>query len=196
VGFDRRAAVDHPAVRDAQLDVGDVRAEGTAYRGFLFAGLMLTCDGPKVIEFNVRFGDPEAQVVMPLIESELHSLVSAAADGALDERAEVVLKPRVSVGVVLASAGYPGDVSTGQPIEGVDEAAAVPDVSIYHAGTAMKDNELVTAGGRVLTVVALGNDYQEARARAYEAAGRIHFDGIQYRRDIGLKAISNSQPPT
>ena len=173
-----------------------MRAEGTPYRGFLYAGLMLTCDGPKVIEFNVRFGDPEAQVVMPLIESELHSLVSAAADGALDEGAEVVLKPRVSVGVVLASAGYPGDVSTGQPIHGVDEAAAVPDVSIYHAGTAMKDNELVTAGGRVLTVVALGNDYQEARARAYEAAGRIHFDGIQYRRDIGLKATSNSQPPT
>ena len=172
-----------------------MHAEGTPYRGFLYAGLMLTCDGPKVIEFNVRFGDPEAQVVMPLIESELHSLVSAAADGALVEGAEVVLKPRVSVGVVLASAGYPGDVSTGQPIHGVDEAAAVPDVSIYHAGTAMKDNELVTAGGRVLTVVALGNDYQEARARAYEAAGRIHFDGIQYRRDIGLKATSNSQPP-
>ena len=166
-----------------------MRAEGTPYRGFLYAGLMLTCNGPKVIEFNVRFGDPEAQVVMPLIESNLHELLAAAADGALAEGSAVVVRPQVSVGVVLASAGYPGDARTGQQVSGLDEAASVPGVRIFHAGTAMKDNRLVTSGGRVLTVVALGDDYSEARDRAYEAVTRIHFDGMQYRRDIGLKAL-------
>jgi len=167
-----------------------MRAEGTPYIGFLYAGLMLTCSGPKVIEFNVRFGDPEAQVVMPLVASDLHPLLAAAADGALDAQSAVLLKPQVSVGVVLASAGYPGEVATGQRIEGLEDAASIEGVTIFHAGTAMKDNHVMTAGGRVLTVVAVGGDYADARTRAYEAAGRIHFDGMQYRRDIGLKAIS------
>jgi phosphoribosylamine--glycine ligase len=166
-----------------------MRGEGSPYRGFLYAGLMLTCAGPKVIEFNVRFGDPEAQAVMPLIASDLHSLLAAAADGALDDSSVVALKPQVSVGVVLASAGYPDAVTTGQPIVGIEDASAVAGVTVFHAGTVLKENQLVTAGGRVLTVVALGDDYAQARGRAYEAVERIHFDGMQYRRDIGLKAI-------
>ena len=165
-----------------------MRAEGTPYIGFLYAGLMLTCAGPKVIEFNVRFGDPEAQVVMPLVASDLHPLLAAAADGALGTNG-VVLKPQVSVGVVLASAGYPGEVATGQRIDGLEDAASIDGVTIFHAGTAMKDNHVVTSGGRVLTVVAVGDDYAQARTRAYEAAARIRFDGMQYRRDIGLKAF-------
>jgi phosphoribosylamine--glycine ligase len=165
-----------------------MRAEGTPYIGFLYAGLMLTCAGPKVIEFNVRFGDPEAQVVMPLVASDLHPLLAAAADGALGTNG-VVLKPQVSVGVVLASAGYPGEVATGQRIDGLEDAASIDGVTIFHAGTAMKDNHVVTSGGRVLTVVAVGDDYAQARTRAYEAAARIRFDGMQYRRDIGLKAL-------
>jgi len=166
-----------------------MRAEGTPYSGFLYAGLMLTCDGPKVIEFNVRFGDPEAQVVMPLIDGDLHALLVRAADGALDGQGAISMKPQVSVGVVLASAGYPGEVSTGRAITGIDDAAEVDGVTIFQAGTAMKDNQLVTAGGRVLTVVALGDDYAQARERAYAAAARIHFDGMQYRHDIGVKAL-------
>jgi phosphoribosylamine--glycine ligase len=165
-----------------------MRADGTPYIGFLYAGLMLTCAGPKVIEFNVRFGDPEAQVVMPLVASDLHPLLAAAADGALGTNG-VVLKPQVSVGVVLASAGYPGEVATGQRIDGLEDAASIDGVTIFHAGTAMKDNHVVTAGGRVLTVVAVGDDYAQARSRAYEAVARIRFDGMQYRRDIGLKAL-------
>jgi phosphoribosylamine--glycine ligase len=168
-----------------------MRAEGTEYRGFLYAGLMLTCAGPKVIEFNVRFGDPEAQAVMPLIESDLLPLLSSAADGAVGST-PLRMKDAVSVGVVIASGGYPGSINVGLPIRGLDEAERVDGVTIFHAGTAMKDNQIVTAGGRVLTVVATGVDYGEARARAYEAAQRIQFDGIQYRRDIGLKALQSA----
>ena len=165
-----------------------MRDEGTPYCGFLYAGLMLTCDGPKVIEFNVRFGDPEAQAVMPLVESDLHPVLTAAADGALDD-SQVEMRTGVSVGVVLASEGYPGTVRTGQRISGLEDAARVAGVTVFHAGTSMMDNHLVTAGGRVLTIVGVGSDYDEARARAYEAVGLIHFDGMQYRHDIGVKAL-------
>ena len=165
-----------------------MRAEGTEYVGFLYAGLMMTCDGPKVIEYNVRFGDPEAQAVMPLIGGDLVSLLAAAADGDLRGR-EVTLHPGVSVGVVLAAGGYPGAVKNGAPIAGLDAAARVPGVTIFHAGTAQRDDGIVTAGGRVLTVVATGSDYQSAIDRAYEAAGLISFEGMQYRRDIGRKAL-------
>src|SRR3954469_81358 len=166
-----------------------MRAEGTEYRGFLYAGLMLTCAGPKVIEYNVRFGDPEAQVVMPLIDGDLASLLAAAADGDLSGRT-VALRPGVSVGVVLAAAGYPGMVQSGARISGLDAASRVPNVTIFHAGTARRGDDIVTAGGRVLTVVGTGVDYQSAIARAYEAVSLIHFEGMQYRRDIGAKAIS------
>jgi len=172
-----------------------MRAEGTEYRGFLYAGLMLTCAGPKVIEFNVRFGDPEAQAVMPLIDGDILPLLSSAADGSLGSHAPR-MRDQVSVGVVIASGGYPGPVKSGLPIQGLDEAERVKSVTVYHAGTAMKDNRVVTAGGRVLTIVATGADFGEARERAYEAVARISFEGMQYRRDIGLKALQSSNYQT
>ena len=164
-----------------------MRAEGHEYRGFLYAGLMLTCDGPKVIEFNVRFGDPEAQVVLPLVEGDLVSMLAAAADGAIGT-SRVTLSRDVTVGVVLASGGYPGPISDGLPIAGIDDADALTGVDVYHAATAERDGFLVTAGGRVLTVVGRGPTFDEAIARAYAGVSRITFDRMQYRRDIGQKA--------
>ena len=166
-----------------------MRAEGTEYRGFLYAGLMMTAAGPKVIEYNVRFGDPEAQAVMPLVDGALLPLLVASADGDLGDR-RVALTNAVSVGVVLASAGYPGAVRTGVPITGLDQASQVPGVTVFHSGTAVADTRIVTAGGRVLTVVGTGKDYQEAIDRAYRGVSAIDFEGMQYRRDIGRRAIS------
>ena len=163
-----------------------MRAEGTEYRGFLYAGLMMTAAGPKVIEYNVRFGDPEAQAVLPLIGGDFLSLLAAAADGDLRGHA-VTLRGGVSVGVVLAAGGYPGPVNTGVPISGLDAASRVPDVTVFHAGTARRGDQIVTAGGRVLTVVATGADYAAAIDRAYQAVDLISFEGMQYRRDIGAK---------
>jgi phosphoribosylamine--glycine ligase len=165
-----------------------MRAEGTEYRGFLYAGLMMTCAGPKVIEFNVRFGDPEAQAVMPLIDGDLLPLLAAAADGDLGDR-RVTLKLGVSVGVVLASAGYPATSTRGVAIGGLFPASQIPGVTVFHSGTAMGDKRIVTAGGRVLTVVGTGATYQDAIDRAYQGVSAIKFDGMQYRRDIGAKAL-------
>jgi phosphoribosylamine---glycine ligase len=170
--------------------VRGMREDGHEYRGFLYAGLMLTCDGPKVIEFNVRFGDPEAQAVLPLIEADLSSLLTAAAEGRL-VAASIALRPEVTVGVVLASGGYPGSVKAGLPIHGIADAAALDGVEVFHAGTSRRDNQIVTAGGRVLTVVGRGGDFDRAIARAYEGVSRISFDGMQFRRDIGRKALTS-----
>ena len=170
-----------------------MRAEGTEYRGFLYAGLMMTCVGPKVIEYNVRFGDPEAQAVMPLVDGELLPLIAAAADGDVGD-ARIVLKSGVSVAVVLASAGYPGATTGGAVISGLEAAVRLPDVSVFHAGTGRRDGRIVTAGGRVLTVVATGSNYQAAIDRAYEAVSLISFEGMQYRRDIGRKALQSPHP--
>jgi len=164
-------------------------AEGHPFRGFLYAGLMMTADGPKVIEFNVRLGDPEAQVILPLIGEPLLPLLVAGAAGALQRTTIRVAADRF-VGIVLASRGYPESSSSGQPIHGIDAAEAVPGVSVYHAGTVLRDRQLVTAGGRVLTVVGRGADYAQAMACAYEGVAHISFDGMQYRRDIGTKAIA------
>src|SRR5262245_16705389 len=164
-------------------------AEGHPFRGFLYVGLMLTAAGPKVIEFNVRFGDPEAQVVLPLIDEPLLPLLVAGATGHLSGRAIALGTDRL-VGVVLASRGYPDSSESGQPIRGIDHAEAVPGVAVYHAGTAKRGHEIVTAGGRVLTVVGRGTDYRQAIARAYEGVAKISFDGMQFRRDIGRKALS------
>lgn len=169
-----------------------MRAEGTEYRGFLYAGLMMTDAGPKVIEYNVRFGDPEAQAVMPLIGGELLSLLAAAADGDLGDRA-VVLNPGVSVGVVLASAGYPESVTGDAAIGGLYPASQMPGVTIFHSGTKMGDRRIVTNGGRVLTVVGTGGSYQDAMDRAYGAVAKISFEGMQYRRDIGRKALRGAE---
>jgi phosphoribosylamine--glycine ligase len=165
-----------------------MRAEGTEYRGFLYCGLMLTCAGPKVIEYNVRFGDPEAQAVLPLVAGELLPLVAASADGDVS-RHRITLRGDVSVGVVLAAAGYPGPVKSGAPIAGLDEASRLEGVTVFHAGTALRDSRIVASGGRVLTVVATAPDYRTAIDRAYEAVSLISFDGMQYRRDIGRKAL-------
>ena len=166
-----------------------MRAEGSEFRGFLFVGLMLTADGPKVIEFNVRFGDPEAQVILPAIEDDLSTLLMSAAAGELDA-GSISLGPEPRVGVVMASGGYPDTYETGKVIHGIDEAEAVAGVSVFHSGTARRGSDIVTAGGRVLTVVASGDDYRSAIERAYEAVGKISFDRMHYRRDIGAKALT------
>jgi phosphoribosylamine---glycine ligase len=166
-----------------------MRSEGSEFRGVLFVGLMLTAGGPNVIEFNVRFGDPEAQVILPMITDDLSMLLMSAAAGDL-------LTPRVSfdtnprVGIVLASGGYPDTYETGKVIQGLDTAEAIPDVNVFHSGTAKRGTDIVTAGGRVLTIVASGKDYRCAIDRAYDAAGKIHFDGMHYRRDIARKALT------
>jgi len=169
--------------------VTGMAAEGHPFRGFLYVGLMLTSDGPKVIEFNVRLGDPEAQVVLPLIDQPLLPLLVAAATGRLSQRS-ISRGPERVAAVVLASRGYPESAESGREIVGLDAAEAIPQVSVYHAGTAIKGGRLVTAGGRVLTVVGRGLDYPEAIARAYVAALKISFDGMQFRHDIGRKAFA------
>jgi phosphoribosylamine--glycine ligase len=166
-----------------------MEAEGYPYRGFLYVGLMLTADGPKVIEFNVRFGDPEAQVVLPMLDEDLSWLLGAAATGALPAR-PARFRNEPHVGVVIASRGYPESSESNQPIFGLEEAAAVPGAMVFHAGTARRDNQIVTAGGRVLTVVGRGSSHREAIATAYRAASHIRFDGMQFRRDIGKKALA------
>jgi phosphoribosylamine--glycine ligase len=169
--------------------VRGMKAEGHEYRGFLYAGLMLTCNGPKVIEFNVRFGDPEAQVVLPLLANDLPALLMTAAEGRLSSE-KIAANDGVSVGVVLASGGYPGRVETGVPIAGLEDAARIPGVDVLHAATAWRDGRLVTSGGRVLTVVGRASSFEEAIGRAYEGVERISFKGMQFRRDIGKKARS------
>ncbi len=169
--------------------IAGMAAEGHPFAGFLYVGLMLTADGPKVIEFNVRLGDPEAQVVLPRIDEPLVPLLAAAADGALSQ-ATCRLSPDRLVGVVLASRGYPESSESGRPIHGLDEAAQLPGVAVWQAATAEQDGTIVTAGGRVLTVTGRGPDFKTAIARAYEGVTRITFDGMQYRRDIGRKALA------
>lgn len=166
-----------------------MRAEGREYRGVLYAGLMLTPDGPRVIEFNVRLGDPEAQVVLPMVDGGLAQVLLAAARGDLADSGWRVT-PEPHVGVVMASAGYPGPYATGRPIRGLDAADAVPGVHVAHAGTAVRDGVVVTSGGRVLTVVARGTSWEQAAARAYDAVGRISFEGAHARTDIGGRALA------
>jgi phosphoribosylamine--glycine ligase len=161
---------------------------GHPYRGLLYAGLMLTAGGPKVLEFNARFGDPETQPLLLRLEDDLLPVLHAAATGdALPKSLRFGLKAAVCV--VLASGGYPGEYVTGKPITGIEAAEALADVVVFHAGTTKSDGHLVTAGGRVLGVTALGGSVGAAIERAYEAVSKIHFDGMHYRRDIGRKAL-------
>lgn len=169
--------------------VSGMAAEGHPYRGFLYVGLMLTPDGPKVIEFNARLGDPETQVILPLIDEPLAPLLAAVARGDLGQQS-VRLGSDRTVCVVLASRGYPDSSESDRPITGIDLASGIAGVSVYHAGTAVRNGTLVTAGGRVLTVVGRGAKYSEATARAYAGVLQIIFDGMQYRRDIGRKALA------
>jgi phosphoribosylamine--glycine ligase len=163
-------------------------AEGRPYRGFLYVGLMITGDGPKVIEFNARLGDPETQVVLPGLAEDLLPHLWDAAGGRIEPGTFRTTGGR-HVGVVLASGGYPEAFEKGKVISGLDDAAALPGTLVFHAGSAERDGTIVTAGGRVLTVVGSGGDFAEARRRAYEAVGRISFEGAHYRKDIGIRAL-------
>ena len=185
------AALDARIMREVVDPViAGMAVEGHPFRGFLFVGLMLTAEGPKVIEFNVRMGDPETQVVLPLIDEPLLPLLVAGAMGSLRAWSVPIGSERLA-GVVLASRGYPESSESGQPIAGIDRAESIPGVAVYHAGTAQRGGQLVTAGGRVLTVVGRGADFADAIARAYAGVLKISFDGMQYRRDIGKNALKS-----
>jgi phosphoribosylamine--glycine ligase len=166
-------------------------AEGIGYRGVLYAGLMLTAEGPKVLEFNARFGDPEIQAIVPRMDADLGEVLLASAEGRLPE-AKIAWTPEACVTVVLASGGYPGEYPSGRPIRGLDRAGKVDKTEVFHAGTAIRDGTVVTAGGRVLAVSALGKDLAEARGRAYEAASLISFEGMHHRTDIAEEAARGS----
>ncbi|HEY8530591.1 MAG TPA: phosphoribosylamine--glycine ligase [Paenibacillaceae bacterium] len=166
--------------------------EGRPFRGVLYAGLMVTKEGPKVVEFNARFGDPEAQVVLPRLETDLVDIILATLNGSLD-RIDIRWNDDAAVCVIMASEGYPGPYAKGRKIEGIEQAEAAGAL-VFHAGTALDaDGNLVTAGGRVLGVVGRGRDIAEARRRAYEACGMIRFEGAHYRKDIAMKALAGLQ---
>jgi phosphoribosylamine--glycine ligase len=165
-----------------------LRKEGITYKGVLYAGLMITEDGPKALEFNVRFGDPETQVILPRMKSDLAELLMAAAKGDLSGRS-VEWEEDECVCVVLASAGYPGDYEKGKKITGLKEAEEAGAI-VFHAGTSAKDGEIYTSGGRVLNVAGKGRGIKEAVANTYKAVEKIHFEGMYYRKDIGYRAIA------
>lgn len=173
--------------------VAGMAEDGCPFRGFLYLGLMLTARGPRVVEFNVRFGDPEAEVVLPLVDEPLVPLFVAAASGRL-VRDRVRMSADKTAGVVIASRGYPESAERGVPIAGVEAASRVPGVQVFHAGTEIREGRLVTAGGRVLTIVGRGADYAEAVTRAYTGVLQISFDGMQHRRDIGRRALAAAAP--
>jgi phosphoribosylamine--glycine ligase len=188
-----------PFLTDAELaDVGrqilnpwlaGCAADGIDFRGLLYPGVMLTKSGPKVIEFNARFGDPETQVYLPRLENDLVELLLASAEGRL-ANVELKWSSNACVCVVLASGGYPGNYAKGKVIHGLDQANALPGVKVFHAGTATKDGQTVTSGGRVLGVTAWAPTLRAARDQAYAAANVICFEGIQYRRDIAAKGLA------
>ena len=159
---------------------------GRIFRGLLFPGLMITNNGLRVLEFNCRFGDPETQAILPRLKSDLLSLLMATIEGRLED-APIEFDSRTAVTVILASGGYPGKYDTGKQIEGLEDAARLPEVRIFQAGTKRQDGKIVTSGGRVLAITALGNSVTEARERAYLAIRQVHFDGCHFRRDIALR---------
>ncbi len=154
---------------------------------------MLTSSGPKVLEFNARFGDPETQVYLTRLQNDLAELLNACVDGSLD-RFPLQWSPDASVCVVMASAGYPGNYPKGLPISGLPTTDRLPNVKVFHAGTRTDSNQITTNGGRVLGVTAWDADLSKARDRAYDAVSQIHFEGAQFRRDIGAKALRFTQP--
>lgn len=166
--------------------------EGIDYRGLLYPGIMLTKSGPKVLEFNARFGDPETQVYLTRLQNDLVELLDASVNGTLD-RTELKWSPLASVCVVMVSGGYPGNYPKGKLISGLEEANTLPHTRVFHAGTALKDGRIVTNGGRVLGVTALGKDLRAAQTAAYGAVTKIHFDGAHFRRDIAEKAFRLGQ---
>ncbi|MDJ0974280.1 MAG: phosphoribosylamine--glycine ligase [Planctomycetota bacterium] len=169
-----------------------LRQDGIDYRGTLYAGLMITRGGPRILEYNVRFGDPETQVILPRITSDFGELLFAAADKKLADYGTIEESPDACVGIVLASEGYPGKYHAGKPISGLDTAGAMPGVAVCHAGTSQRDGRLVTAGGRVLCVTATGPGIAEAREAAYAGVKQIDFEGAYYRTDIANRALSRA----
>jgi phosphoribosylamine--glycine ligase len=184
-----------PALEEAAMErivrpaLAELARQGTPFRGILFAGLMLTADGPKLIEFNARFGDPECQVLLLRLQSDLLPALLAACDGELAHFA-VRWRDLASIAVVMAARGYPADPLKGTEIRGLDRAAAVPGVTLFHAGTQRLDGRLVAAGGRVLTVCATGPDLRSARDAAYQAIAAIDWPEGFCRRDIGWRALN------
>jgi phosphoribosylamine--glycine ligase len=168
-------------------------AEGIEFHGLLYPGIMLTPQGPRVLEFNARFGDPETQVLLTRLESDLVDLLEASVNGTLD-RVEWRWSPLASVCVIMASAGYPGSYEKGRPIHGLEEAARLPNAKVFHAGTSLAGGQIVTSGGRVLGVTAWGEDLRRASEAAYAAVERISFEGAHYRRDIAAKALAWKSP--
>ena len=168
--------------------VHEMNKEGRPFRGCLYAGLMLTNQGPKVLEFNVRLGDPETQAVLFRLKSDLAQIMYAAAEGKLDQIEPLEWDPRPAVCVVMASGGYPGDFEKGHPIRGLEEAALVPETKVFHAGTKLDGGQIVNDGGRVLGVTAIGETISEAKLRAYQAVKCIRWDGAWCRKDISDKA--------
>ena len=183
-----------PPIREMCFDrlLGAMRARGITYKGVLYAGLMMTADGPKVLEYNCRFGDPETQAILPRIKGDLLPALLACTDGTLTPDL-VRWRDEACVCVVLASGGYPGPYEKGKPIDGLAEAEAMADVVVIHAGTALAGDQVVTAGGRVLGVTALGADLQAAVKRVYLAITRISFDQAQYRTDIAARGIQREK---
>lgn len=176
--------------RIAEPSIAGMAYEGNPFAGVLYIGLMMTARGPQVLEFNARFGDPETQAILMRLESSLLDALNACVDGRLAETA-LRWTPGASACVIASSSGYPGSFETGFPIEGLDAAARVPGVQIFHSGTTRKEDRIVTAGGRVLGVTAAALTLEEALARAYQAMGEIQFEGMYYRRDIGRRALKH-----
>jgi phosphoribosylamine---glycine ligase len=188
-----------PEMRDwlvhhvAQPVIDGMAAEGAPFRGVLYCGLMMTARGPMLLEFNTRFGDPETEAILPrLYDGELLKAMEATVDGGLDQ-VELKWRSEPAITVIAASQGYPGVVQTGHTITGLDEAAKTEGVTVFHAGTALTDGNIVTSGGRVLAVTAVAATLQAACDRAYEALGQIHFDGINFRRDIAHRALKETR---
>jgi phosphoribosylamine--glycine ligase len=186
-GFFSQAMVEEARRTVLEPTVRAMAAEGRPYRGVLYAGLMLTRDGPRTLEFNARFGDPETQVTLPLLKTDLVDIMLATVHGTLD-RVKIEWSRESCVGVVMASAGYPGSYQTGFPITGLDKLDK--DVPVFHAGTRLNQGRVETAGGRVLAVVATGRTIAEARSRVYMNIPCIRFEGAHYRKDIALREVT------
>jgi phosphoribosylamine---glycine ligase len=175
----------------AQPTIQGMAEEDTPFVGVLYVGLMMTARGPQVLEFNARFGDPETQAILMRLESDLVEAMEACVEGRLSDT-ELRWAPGASACVIASSGGYPGSYKTGFPIKGLEAAGRVPGVQVFHSGTAVKDGQVVTSGGRVLGVTAMGDGLEQALASAYQALGEIQFEGMYFRRDIARRALRRS----
>jgi phosphoribosylamine--glycine ligase len=172
----------------AQPAINGMAAEDASFAGVLYIGLMMTARGPMVLEFNARFGDPETQAILARLDSDLLEALEASVEGRLGDT-ELRWKPGASACVIAASSGYPGSYLTGHRIDGLEEAASIPGVEIFHSGTGLVDGHYVTEGGRVLGVTAAAATLEQSLSKVYEALGRIQFEGMYYRRDIGRRSL-------